>query len=237
MTDATPSLPGAGLGQVVFVKKADTLSIPQIFHFVDSTALTGSGFLSAYIYRQISNASMYSIYEARTGTREQFLRHIEQDDLRDVLMLLRNIQQEGLRDVLRSSVDWYRPIARWQNRLDASRHHLTSVIGVMRLKPGKEAREAVLKELYKLVEVVLRMQPALKTAVVHESLDNPDKIMLYEEWGLSKEQIIAEELPKSYRASFRKLTDPYFLFKQDLEWLTSMIKVENKAGRIEKTVL
>jgi quinol monooxygenase YgiN len=107
----------------------------------------------------------------------------------------------------------------------------------MQLKPGREAREAVLKELYKLIEIVIRTQPALKTSVVHESLDHPDKIMLYEEWSCSKEQIIAEELPKSYRASFRKLTDPHFVSKQDLEWLRPMIKVEMRFGRIEKTVL
>ena len=236
MTDTTPSAPGGGLGQVVFVKKADTLSIPQIFHFVDSTSLTQPEFLSAFIYRQISNPSMYSVYETRTGTREMFLRNVERNDLRDVL-LLRDIEQDHLSKVLRSSIAWYSPIARWQNRPDASRRHETSLIGVMRLKPGKEAREAVLKELSKLIEVVIRTQPALRTSVVHESLDNPDSIMLYEEWSLSKEQFIAEELPKSYRASFRKLTDGYFVFKQDLEWLTPMVKFENKFGRIEKTIL
>jgi quinol monooxygenase YgiN len=237
VTDSTPQEPAASMGQVVFVKKADTLSIPQIFKFVDSTAIVDAGFQSAFIYRQVSNPSMYSVYETRTGTREAFLRNIEQADLRDVLMLRRNVEHASLRDLLNSSVDWYNPIARRENRPDSSRRHETSLIRVMQLKPGREAREDVLKELYKLIEVVLRTQPALKTSVVHESVDNPDKIMLYEEWNCSKEKIIGEELPKSYRTSFRKLTDPHFVSKRDLEWLTPLIKVEMRFGRIEKTVL
>jgi quinol monooxygenase YgiN len=237
MPDPTPSIPGAGLGQIVFVKKADTLSIPQTFQFVDSTSVTEPGFQSAFIYRHISNPSSYSVYETRSGTRETFLRDVEQYDLRDVLMLDRNVQRDRLIDVLRSSIDWYNPLARWQNRVDVSKRHETSFMRVMRLKPGQEARDTVLRELYKHIEVALRYQPALMTSVVHENLDHPDTIMLYEEWNWSKEQIIADELPKSYRTSFRKLTDPYLVSRRDLEWLKPMIKVEKKYGRIEKTIL
>jgi quinol monooxygenase YgiN len=237
MPDSTPYIPGASLGQVVFVKKADTLSIPQIFEFVDSTSVTEPGFQSAFIFRHISNPSSYSVYETRTGTREAFLRDVEQYDLRDVLMLDRNVQRDRLSDVLRSSIDWYKSLARWQNRLDTSKRHETSCFRVMRLKPGEEARETVLKELYKHIEVALRYQPALMTSVVHENLDHPGTIMLYEEWNWLKEQIIAEELPKSYRTAFRKLTDPYLLSRRDLEWLKPMIKIEKKYGRIEKTIL
>ena len=237
MPDPTPLTPDANLEQVVFVKRADTLSIPQIFQFVDATSLTEPGFSSAFIYRQVSNPSSYLIYETRAGTRDAFLRNVEQYDLRDVLLLDRNVARDSLSEALRSSVDWYSPIARWQNRPDTSKRHETSFMRVMRLKPGAEARDAVLKELFKLNEVALRFQPALMTSVVHENLDNPDSLMLYEEWNWPKERIIAEELPKSHRAAFRKVTDPYLAYRQDLEWLKPMIKVEAKYGRIEKTIL
>jgi quinol monooxygenase YgiN len=237
MPDPTPSIPDASLGQVVFVKKADTLSIRQIFQFVDSTSLTEPGFQNAFIYRHINNPSSYSVYETRSGTREEFLRDVMQYDLRDVLMLDRNLQRDTLSDVLRSSIDWYNPLARWQNRPDISKRHETSLFRVMKLKPGQEARDTVLKELYKHIEVALRFQPALMTSVVHENLDHPDMILLYEEWNWTKEQIIAEELPKSYRTAFRKATDPYLASRRDLEWLKPMIKVEKKYGRIEKTIL
>lgn len=237
MPDPIPSNPGVDLGQVVFIKKADTLSIPQIFQFVDSTSMTQPGFVSAFIYRHMNNPSSYSVYETRTGTRDEFLRNVDQYDLRDVLMLDRNVARDRLADVLRSSVDWYNPIARWQNRLDASKRHETSIIRVMRLKPGQEARDTVVKELSKQTEVALRFQPALMTAVLHENLDHPDMMMLYEEWTWTKEQIVAEELPKSYRTAFRKATDPFLVSRRDPEWLKPMIKLEVKYGRIEKTIL
>jgi quinol monooxygenase YgiN len=221
----------------VFVKKADTLSIPQIFQFVDSTSVTEPGFLSAFIYRHMSNPSSYSVFETRTGTRESFLRNVEQYDLRDILLIDRNVARDRLIDVLRSSVDWYTPLARWQNRPDVTKRHETSFTRVMRLKPGAEARETVLKELSKLIEVALRYQPALMTSVVHENLDVPDTLLLYEEWNWPKEKIVAEELPKSYRTEFRKVTDPHLVARRDLEWLKPMIKVEKKFGRIEKTIL
>ena len=237
MPDSSSTSPGANAGQLVFVKRADTLPIPQIFRFVDGTSLTEPGFQSAFIYRHMSNPSSYSVYETRNGTREAFLRDVEQYDVRDLLMLDRNVARDSLAEALRSSVDWYKAVARWQNRPDASSRHQTSLIAVMRLQPGNEARDTVLMELYKLIHVAIRFQPALQTSVVHQNLDNPERIMLYEEWNWPRERIIAEEMPKSHRSAFRRIAEPFLAARPEPEWLTPMVKVEKRDGRIEKTVL
>ena len=62
--------------------------------------------------------------------------------------------------------------------------------------------------------------PRLKLAIVHQGLDNPEEIMLYEEWDDRKAGFLAHEATKPYRAAYRDETAHLVADRGDLEWLS-----------------
>ena len=71
--------------------------------------------------------------------------------------------------------------------------------------------------------------PELKLAILHEGLDRPEEIMLYEEWDSTKAEFLAHEAPKPYRAAYGEETAHLIAERGDLEWLSPVRIYESEA--------
>jgi hypothetical protein len=112
---------------------------------------------------------------------------------------------------------WYRVIGRWVNRGGVRR---VTFMRTFRVISAAGAKDTVVEKLANLVELVVRQVPELKLAILHEGLDLPEEIMLYEEWDATKTKFLAEEAPKPYRAAYRDETAHLIAERGDLEWLS-----------------
>jgi hypothetical protein len=187
-------------GQFAFVGDipltAGAMDAPQ--GFIETTTRAVPGLVHASIHRRIDSEGLV-IYEARIG---------EPDDAASYRRAL-----EGHLEKLR----WYRPFARWMNPGDVRR---VAFMRTFRVIPEAGAKDMVVAKLANLVELVVRQVPALKLAILHEGLDRPLEIMLYEEWDDTKEGFLANEAPKPYRTAYGDETAHLIAERGDLEWLS-----------------
>jgi quinol monooxygenase YgiN len=68
-------------------------------------------------------------------------------------------------------------------------------------KPGK--KEAFRESLFSLIQV-MSSEPTFVNAIVHDDIDNPNDLIIYELWQGTKESWLAEELPKPYRKEYEE---------------------------------
>lgn len=68
-----------------------------------------------------------------------------------------------------------------------------------RVRPGR--KEEFLAHLYKTIED-MKFEPAHVNTLVHENLDRPNEIVLYEIWHGTRESWLREEMPRDYRAPY-----------------------------------
>ncbi len=167
------------------------------------------GLVHGAIHRRIGSEGIV-IYEARIGGPE---------DAR--------IYRRALLDLGKSR--WYRPIARW-GKPTGARHvawmrtfHVISAAG---------AKETIVTKLATLVELVIGQVAELKLAILHEGLDRPEEIMLYEEWDGTKAAFLAHEAPKPYRTAYREETAHLIADRGALEWLTIRIYESETSRRV-----
>jgi quinol monooxygenase YgiN len=165
---------------------------------VDATTSGVPGLVHAAIHHRIDGQAV-AIYEAHTGGRDSAWDH-----------------RRALQGQLENQ-RWYRVIARWVNQGGVRR---VAFMRTFRVVSTEGAKDTVLEKLTKLVELVIREVPNLKLAIIHESLDRPDEIALYEEWDSTKEKFLAEEAPKPYRTAYRDETAHLIAERGDLEWLS-----------------
>jgi quinol monooxygenase YgiN len=72
--------------------------------------------------------------------------------------------------------------------------------------------------LFTLVEKMSR-EPDFVNTMVHDDLENPDQLVLYEIWSGNKERWLHEQPPKVYRAEYEaRLSE--LLERRDITWLT-----------------
>jgi hypothetical protein len=174
---------------------------------VDSTTRAMPGLVHAGIHRSIDGEGIV-IYEARTGG---------DDDARTYRRAL-----EGHLEKQR----WYRPFGRWVNPGGARR---VAFMRTFRVVSEAGAKETVATKLSNLVALVVGQVPELKLAILHEGLDRPDEIMLYEEWDNTKQGFLADEAPKPYRTAYREETAHLIADRGDLEWLSPIRIYESQA--------
>ena len=148
------------------------------------------------------------IYEARTGS---------DDDAQ--------IYRRALEDHLVNQ-RWYRPFGCWVNPGGVRR---VVFMRTFRVISEAGAKETVVTKLSDLVALVVGQVPELKLAILHEGLDQPEEIMLYEEWDSTKEGFLAGEAPKPYRAAYREETAHLSAERGDLEWLSPIRIYERQA--------
>jgi quinol monooxygenase YgiN len=165
--------------------------------FSDTTTRAVPGLVHASIHRRIDGGGIV-LYEARIGEPE------------DAASYRRAL--EGHLEQLR----WYRPCGRWRNPGGVRR---VAFMRTFRVIPDAGAKDTVVAKLAQLVEVVVGQVPALKVAILHEGLDRPLDIMLYEEWDATKEGFLAHEAPKPYRTAYRDETAHLIAERGDLVWL------------------
>ena len=196
-------------GQFAFVGEiplsAEAADAPS--GFVDSTTRATSGLVHAGIHRRIDGEGIL-IYEARTGSH---------DDVR--------IYRRALEDHLVKQ-RWYRPFGCWVNPGGVRR---VVFMRTFRVVSEAGAKETVVTKLSDLVALVVGQVPELKLAIFHEGLDQPEEIMLYEEWDSTKEGFLAGEAPKPYRAAYREETAHLIAERGDLEWLSPIRIYERQA--------
>ena len=166
--------------------------------FIDTTTRAVPGLVHASIHRRIDGEGIV-IYEARIGGPD------------DAATYLRSL--EGHLEKLR----WYRPVGRWANPGGVRR---VAFMRTFRVIPDAGAKETVVAKLANLVELVVGQVPTLKLAILHEGLERPLEVMLYEEWDDTKDRWLANEATKPYRAAYRDETAHLIAEPGNLEWLS-----------------
>lgn len=84
------------------------------------------------------------------------------------------------------------------------------------LKPGMRAR------YLSILEVVLqgiRAEPLCKSILVHEDLQNPDLVILYEIWAGTREAFDRDERNKPYRAEYARILPDLLIKPVEVDWL------------------
>ena len=207
---------GYVIGGPIYATAGSQYSIDELKNIASTLGLNGNigftGYVSepgaamraldvvvhASIHRRIDGEGIV-IYEARIG---------EPDDAASY----RRALQEHL-----EKLRWYRAIGRWMNPGGVRR---VAFMRTFRVVPDAGAKDKVVAKLANLVELVVGQVAALKLAILHEGLDRPLEIMLYEEWDDTKEGFLANEAPKSYRTAYRDETADLVAERGDLEWLS-----------------
>lgn len=83
-------------------------------------------------------------------------------------------------------------------------------------RPGQ--KEAFRLHLYRLVNA-MKAEPHFVNTIVHEDLDHPDRLVLYEIWSGSRERWQSEEPQKPYRTTYEQgLSD--LLADRTVQWMT-----------------
>ena len=155
------------------------------------------GLVHGAIHRRIGSEGIV-IYEARIGRPEDARAY-----------------RGALQDLGKSH--WYGPIGRWVKPTGARRvawmrtFHVISAAG---------AKDTIVSKLGNLVELVIGQVPELKLAILHEGLDRPEEIMLYEEWDGTKAAFLVHEAPKAYRTAYREETAHLIADRGELVWLS-----------------
>jgi quinol monooxygenase YgiN len=90
-----------------------------------------------------------------------------------------------------------------ENAFDQSTQHAgadkrTVILVSLPVKP--EARETFRKMLSEMGEHIAK-EPSFISALIHEDMDDPDTIVLYETWAGSREQLL-EQLTRPYREAY-----------------------------------
>jgi quinol monooxygenase YgiN len=196
-------------GQFAFVGEisltAGAEDVPE--GFIDTTTRAMPGLVHAGIYRRIDGEGIV-VYETRIGGADD---------------------AETYRRALGGHLEkqrWYRPFGRWVNPGGVRR---VVFMRTFRVISEAGAKNTVVAKLAKLVELVVGQVPELKLAILHEGIDRPEEIMLYEEWDSTKAAFLANEAPKPYRAAYREETAHLIAERGDLEWLSPIRIYESEA--------
>ena len=195
-------------GQFAFVGEIPLIGVesaPQ--GFVDTTTRAVPGLVHAGIHRRIDSEGIV-IYEARRGEADDAQRY-----------------RSGLEGHLEKQ-RWYRPFGRWMNPGGVRR---VVFMRSFRVISEAGAKDTVAMKLANLVELVVGQVPELKLAILHEGLDQPEEIMLYEEWDGTKAWFLSNEAPKPYRGAYREETAHLIAERGELEWFSPIRIYESGA--------
>jgi quinol monooxygenase YgiN len=93
-----------------------------------------------------------------------------------------------------------------------------SVVLVVRFRPKPGQREQFMKHLHELVDTMSK-ETAFVNTVIHDDIEQPADIVLYETWSYgSREDWIAGELRRPYRADYERLA-AQLLESRHVDWL------------------
>src|SRR5882672_2430656 len=85
------------------------------------------------------------------------------------------------------------------NAASAPASETTVLLVFLPVKP--EARERFRKMLLEVGEHIAK-EPEFVSASVHEDMDDPDTLVIYETWAGSREHLLKHQLGKPYRAAY-----------------------------------
>ncbi len=92
------------------------------------------------------------------------------------------------------------------------------VVLIVRFVPKPGMYDAFRAHLYRLAETMAGEAHFVNT-IVHDDIDRPGELVLYEIWSGTRERWEREEPPKAYRAAYEARV-PEFLERRDITWLT-----------------
>ncbi len=92
------------------------------------------------------------------------------------------------------------------------------VVLIVRFVPKPGMYETFRAHLYALAETMAAEDHFVNT-IVHDDIDRPGELVLYEIWSGTRARWEREEPPKPYRAAYEALV-PEFLERRDITWLT-----------------
>ncbi|HZE51607.1 MAG TPA: antibiotic biosynthesis monooxygenase family protein [Jatrophihabitantaceae bacterium] len=93
----------------------------------------------------------------------------------------------------------------------------TSVVLIVRFRPKPGQREQFLKHLLELVDTMSK-EAAFVDTVIHDDIEQPTDIVLYETWSCSRDTWIAEERTRPYRAGYERIA-AQLLESRQVNWL------------------
>jgi quinol monooxygenase YgiN len=92
------------------------------------------------------------------------------------------------------------------------------VVLIVTFDPRPGQREAFRAHLYRLVGAMAR-EPHFVNTIVHDDLEVPDRLVLYEIWLGSRERWQREEPHKAYRRAYEEGL-PLLLANRTVAWMT-----------------
>ena len=92
-----------------------------------------------------------------------------------------------------------------------------NVVLVVRFRPKPGQREQFMKHLHELVDTMSK-EAAFVNTVIHDDIEQPGDIVLYETWSCSRDTWIAEERTRPYRAGYERIA-AQLLESRQVNWL------------------
>jgi len=89
---------------------------------------------------------------------------------------------------------------------------------VVYLPAKPEARDQMRKKLFEVVDAMAR-EPDFVNTWVHEKLDEPNTLVLYETWACSREYFIRHHLGKPYRLAYEAALPNLLSSERRIEFL------------------
>ena len=78
------------------------------------------------------------------------------------------------------------------------------IVLIVKLRVEKNARSVVRDSLIELFGLI-RDEDNFVSATLHEDLEDPEQLLVYEAWRETRESFVANQLSKAYRAKYEKL--------------------------------
>jgi quinol monooxygenase YgiN len=96
-----------------------------------------------------------------------------------------------------------------------------------RCRPGK--KEALRKSICSVIDVMAR-EADFVNALLHESLDDPDQLVVYEIWKGTRESWLRYQLPRPYRQEYERNVAE-LLESRTVDWLVPVAEWESTLTR------
>lgn len=96
------------------------------------------------------------------------------------------------------------------------------VVLIVRIQAKSGRKRELVEHLEALVET-MKSEASFRGAVIHDNLDRPDEVVVYETWVGSRESWLAEEFPRPYRAGYEAVLAE-LIDDRAVDWLTPVTR-------------
>lgn len=102
------------------------------------------------------------------------------------------------------------------------RHALDAQVAFVVRLPMKPAQKALGHAMLMAVVTEMAREPDFISTWVHETLDDPNVLVLYERWACTRDEFIANHLSKPYRAAYEASLATLLAGDRHIDFLTPL---------------